>query len=97
VVPWPSKDCALIRMTNEDVIDLFDRVKLGATVVVLAPGQSGGDGPTVGIRLVAVGCGIEPGRSVDMKMQATPPGLSSENSQPLASSGRIVFRVRRPN
>jgi lipoprotein-anchoring transpeptidase ErfK/SrfK len=30
-----------IRMTNEDVIDLFDRVKQGATVVVLAPGQSG--------------------------------------------------------
>ena len=29
-----------IRMTNEDVIDLFDRVKPGATVVVLAPGQS---------------------------------------------------------
>ena len=31
-----------IRMTNEDVIDLFDRVKPGAIVVVLAPGQSGG-------------------------------------------------------
>ena len=30
-----------IRMTNEDVIDLFDRAKLGATVIVLAPGQSG--------------------------------------------------------
>ena len=29
-----------IRMTNEDVIDLFDRVKQGATVVVLAPGRS---------------------------------------------------------
>jgi len=29
-----------IRMTNEDVIDLFDRVKLGATVVVLPPGHS---------------------------------------------------------
>ena len=29
-----------IRMANEDVIDLFDRVKTGATVVVLAPGQS---------------------------------------------------------
>ena len=28
-----------IRMTNEDVIDLFDRVKMGATVVVLAPGH----------------------------------------------------------
>jgi lipoprotein-anchoring transpeptidase ErfK/SrfK len=33
-----------IRMTNEDVIDLFDRVKQGATVVVLAPGQSGWSG-----------------------------------------------------
>ena len=32
-----------IRMTNEDVIDLYNRVKLGATVVVLAPGQ--GDTP----------------------------------------------------
>jgi lipoprotein-anchoring transpeptidase ErfK/SrfK len=30
-----------IRMTNEDVIDLYDRVKLGATVIVLAPGQGG--------------------------------------------------------
>jgi lipoprotein-anchoring transpeptidase ErfK/SrfK len=29
-----------IRMTNEDVIDLFNRVKMGTTVVVLAPGQS---------------------------------------------------------
>ena len=29
-----------IRMTNEDVIDLFDRVKPGATVVVLPPGRS---------------------------------------------------------
>jgi lipoprotein-anchoring transpeptidase ErfK/SrfK len=29
-----------IRMTNEDVIDLVDRVKPGATVVVLAPGRS---------------------------------------------------------
>jgi len=28
-----------IRMTNEDVIDLYNRVKVGATVVVLAPGQ----------------------------------------------------------
>jgi lipoprotein-anchoring transpeptidase ErfK/SrfK len=27
-----------IRMTNEDVIDLYDRAKLGATVIVLAPG-----------------------------------------------------------
>jgi lipoprotein-anchoring transpeptidase ErfK/SrfK len=27
-----------IRMTNEDVIDLYDRVKQGATVVVLPPG-----------------------------------------------------------
>src|SRR6195256_300547 len=32
-----------IRMTNEDVIDLYDRVKLGAIVVVLAPKQ--GDSP----------------------------------------------------
>lgn len=35
-----------IRMTNEDVIDLFDRVKVGATVVVLAPGQSRGGAST---------------------------------------------------
>src|SRR5216683_8396168 len=32
-----------IRMTNEDVIDLFNRVKIGAPVVVLAPGH--GDSP----------------------------------------------------
>ena len=29
-----------IRMTNEDVIDLYSRVKVGATVVVLPPGRS---------------------------------------------------------
>jgi lipoprotein-anchoring transpeptidase ErfK/SrfK len=29
-----------IRMTNEDVIDLYARVHMGATVVVLGPGQS---------------------------------------------------------
>jgi len=29
-----------IRMTNEDVIDLFGRVKVGAVVVVLAPSQN---------------------------------------------------------
>ena len=32
-----------IRMTNEDVIDLYNRVKMGAIVVVLAPQQ--GDSP----------------------------------------------------
>lgn len=30
-------------MTNEDVIDLYERVKMGATVVVLRPGE--GDSP----------------------------------------------------
>jgi lipoprotein-anchoring transpeptidase ErfK/SrfK len=34
-----------IRMTNEDVIDLFDRVRQGAIVVVLAPGRSASIGP----------------------------------------------------
>jgi lipoprotein-anchoring transpeptidase ErfK/SrfK len=37
-----------IRMTNEDVIDLFDRAKLGATVIVLAPGQGGSTGSAAG-------------------------------------------------
>jgi lipoprotein-anchoring transpeptidase ErfK/SrfK len=32
-----------IRMTNEDVIDLYNRIKVGAPVVVLAPGH--GDSP----------------------------------------------------
>src|SRR5262245_51604909 len=32
-----------IRLTNEDVIDLYNRVKVGAIVVVLAPKQ--GDSP----------------------------------------------------
>ncbi len=32
-----------IRLTNEDVIDLYNRVKEGAVVVVLAPNQ--GDSP----------------------------------------------------
>jgi hypothetical protein len=31
-------------MTNEDVIDLYSRVKLGSPVVVIAPRQ--GDSPT---------------------------------------------------
>ena len=39
-----------IRMTNEDVIDLFDRVKQGATVVVLAPRQTGWVGSAAGRR-----------------------------------------------
>src|SRR5581483_5869319 len=29
-----------IRMTNEDVIDLYDRARLGATVVVLPPSRA---------------------------------------------------------
>ena len=40
-----------IRMINEDVIDLFDRVRPGATVVVLAPGQRGWMGPFAGRRI----------------------------------------------
>ena len=39
-----------IRMTNEDVIDLFDRVKMGATVVVLPPGQRASLRPVAGFR-----------------------------------------------
>jgi lipoprotein-anchoring transpeptidase ErfK/SrfK len=39
-----------IRMANEDVIDLFDRVRQGATVVVLAPAQSGWRGPIARLR-----------------------------------------------
>jgi lipoprotein-anchoring transpeptidase ErfK/SrfK len=39
-----------IRMANEDVIDLFDRVRQGATVVVLAPGQTGWTGPIARLR-----------------------------------------------
>jgi lipoprotein-anchoring transpeptidase ErfK/SrfK len=39
-----------IRMTNEDVIDLYDRVKLGATVTVLAPAQGGQSLPAPGQR-----------------------------------------------
>jgi lipoprotein-anchoring transpeptidase ErfK/SrfK len=39
-----------IRMTNEDVIDLFDRVKQGATVVVLAPGHGERIGAIAGRR-----------------------------------------------
>jgi len=39
-----------IRMTNEDVIDLYNRAKLGATVIVLAPGQGGQSDPAAGGR-----------------------------------------------
>jgi len=40
-----------IRMTNEDVIDLFDRVRQGATVVVLPPSQSAWTAPVPGRRI----------------------------------------------
>ena len=46
-----------IRMTNEDVIDLYKRVKTGTVVVVLAPGQ--GDSP-FNPRLAANGRGFIP-------------------------------------
>ena len=39
-----------IRMTNEDIIDLMKRVKLGAIVVVLPPGRSAWMGPIAGSR-----------------------------------------------
>jgi lipoprotein-anchoring transpeptidase ErfK/SrfK len=39
----PAISSGCIRMTNEDVIDLYNRVKPGATVVVMAPDQ--GDSP----------------------------------------------------
>ena len=39
----PAISSGCIRMTNEDVIDLYNRVKMGAIVVVLAPRQ--GDSP----------------------------------------------------
>jgi len=39
-----------IRMTNEDVIDLYRRVKPGATVVVLPPSQNAWGGPFGGRR-----------------------------------------------
>ena len=39
-----------IRMTNEDVIDLFDRVKQGAKVIVLPPSQNAWGGPFAGGR-----------------------------------------------
>ena len=37
-----------IRMTNEDVIDLYDRVKPGTTVIVLPPSQNAWGGPFAG-------------------------------------------------
>ena len=39
-----------IRMTNEDIIDLVNRVKLGAIVVVLPPGWSAWMWPIAGSR-----------------------------------------------
>jgi lipoprotein-anchoring transpeptidase ErfK/SrfK len=39
-----------IRMTNEDVVDLFGRVRLGATVIVLPPGQGASTGRSAGFR-----------------------------------------------
>jgi lipoprotein-anchoring transpeptidase ErfK/SrfK len=39
-----------IRMTNEDIIDLFSRVRLGAIVVVLPPSQGAWMGRTSGLR-----------------------------------------------
>jgi lipoprotein-anchoring transpeptidase ErfK/SrfK len=39
-----------IRMANEDVIDLYGRVRQGATVIVLPPSQNAWAGPSVGRR-----------------------------------------------
>ncbi|MCP3466242.1 MULTISPECIES: L,D-transpeptidase [unclassified Bradyrhizobium] len=39
-----------IRMRNEDVIDLYDRVKMGSTVVVLPPGRTAQFGAADGLR-----------------------------------------------
>src|SRR5215218_8928216 len=39
-----------IRLTNEDVIDLYNRVKMGAPVVVLRPGQGTWGSPTARLR-----------------------------------------------
>jgi hypothetical protein len=47
-------------MTNEDVIDLFDQVKPGATVVVLAPGRSAWIGPIAGPRSLSKLAGGSP-------------------------------------
>jgi lipoprotein-anchoring transpeptidase ErfK/SrfK len=46
-----------IRLTNEDVIDLYNRVKVGAPVVVIAPGQ--GDSPNNPIVALRGGGGIQ--------------------------------------
>jgi lipoprotein-anchoring transpeptidase ErfK/SrfK len=46
-----------IRMTNEDVIDLYKRVKIGTPVVVLAPSQ--GDTP-LAARMATVTAGVNP-------------------------------------
>jgi len=45
-----SVSSGCIRMTNADAIDLFDRVKMGATVVVLPPGESVASGGFFGNR-----------------------------------------------
>ena len=39
-----ARSSGCIRLTNEDVIDLYNRVKVGTPVVVLAPGR--GDSPS---------------------------------------------------
>lgn len=43
-----------IRLTNEDIIDLYGRAKMGTTVVVLAPG-AGGQSPMSNSRVAAMG------------------------------------------
>ena len=56
-----------IRTTNEDVIDLVDRVKVGATVFVLAPDQGGVAGQLRAfIELAVVACGskMPPSRTI---------------------------------
>jgi hypothetical protein len=37
-------------MTNEDIIDLYNKVKMGAIVVVLGPGQG-----NIGARMASLG------------------------------------------
>jgi lipoprotein-anchoring transpeptidase ErfK/SrfK len=71
-----------IGMLNEDVSDLFDRVKVGTRVVVMPGGSRPGGNATTASAAPMPGAGPGPA-SVPMQAQAAVPGAQPASVQPL--------------
>jgi hypothetical protein len=56
-------------MINEDVIDLFDSVRQGATVVVLAPGQGTGSRRSRGFEAEGGWCSVTAEMTADVRLE----------------------------